>query len=226
MPEDHPFDEAMREATQREWDKAKRTKRELSPSLRATIHDAIRQKHAEKQPEAAIPSFETAKTGSLAEMIRRLMDWRIAFAAAAVVVAGVLILPNLGPKRVELAMSLPPLKGGTPTEAGTLVDPSVTVSVNWKKQTMQIPLKAGGTLTGQFKPATNAPPLPLTFDVALAGTSAGQPVNGSGQLAVMPQDPNDRLDRFSTNALLWVKLDLKLRAGGKEEPLYRVFGTP
>ena len=151
---------------------------------------------------------------------------RIAIAAAVVLVAALVVVPNLVPKRVEVAMVLPPLKSGTPTEAGTLVDVSVVVSVNWKKQTIQIPLKAGGELTGQFKSATNAAPLPLAFDVAVAGTNAGQPVNGTGQLLIMPQDASNKLDRFSTNALLWVKLDLKLRAGGQEEPLYRVFGTP
>ena len=123
-------------------------------------------------------------------------------------------------------MYLPSPKGGTPTEGGKLVDASVAVSVNWKKQTLQIPLKAGGELTGQFTPAANVPSVPLTFDVTVAGIMAGQPVSGTGQLAVMPQDPNDRLDRFSTSALLWVKLDLKLQAGGQKEPLYRVFGTP
>ena len=151
---------------------------------------------------------------------------RLAVAAAVVLVAALLVFPNLVPKRVEVAMFLPPLKSGTPTQAGALVEASVVVSVNWKKQTIQIPLKAGGELTGQFKSATNAAPLPLAFDVAVAGTNAGQPVNGTGQLLVMPQNPSDKLDRFSTNALLWVKLDLKLRAGGQEEPLYRVFGTP
>jgi hypothetical protein len=151
---------------------------------------------------------------------------RIAIAASLVLVATLVVVPNLVPKRVEVAMFLPPLKSGTPTEAGTLVEVSVAVSVNWKKQTIQIPLKAGGELTGQIKSATNAAPLPLAFDVAVAGTNAGQPVNGTGQLLIMPQNPSDKLERFSTNALLWVKLDLKLRTGGKEEPLYRVFGTP
>ena len=151
---------------------------------------------------------------------------RIAIAAAVVLVAALVVVPNLVPKRVEVAMVLPPLKSGTPTEAGSLVEASVVVSVNWKKRTVLIPLKAGGELSGQFKSATNAAPLPLAFDVTVAGTNAGQPVNGTGQLLIMPQNPSDKLDRLSTNALLWVKLDLKLRTGGKEEPLYRVFGTP
>lgn len=222
MPEEHPFDKAMREAAEKEWEEAKRTPYEISPTLQAAIEEAARNK------PATVPAAKPEETGSpsILVLLQRLFQQPLIWGAAVVVIAALIFFPSLVSKRVELAMALPPLKAGTPTEAGTLIEPSVVVSVNWKKRTMQIPLKAGGELTGQFKPATNAPPLPLAFDVTLTGTSAGQPVNGTGQLVVMPQDPSDRLDRFSTNALLWVKLDLKLRAGGQEEPLYRVFGTP
>jgi hypothetical protein len=222
MPEEHPFDKAMREAAEKEWEEAKRTPYEISPTLQAAIEEAARNKPA--SVSAAKP--ERTESPSFLLLLQRLFQQPLTWGAIVVVIAALICLPSLVSRRDQLAMYFPSPKGGTPTGAGTLVEPSVVVSVNWKKRTLQIPLKSGGKLTGEFKPATNGPPLPLAFDVTLSGTNAGQPVNGDGQLMVMPQYLGDKLDRFSTNALLWLKLDLKLRIGGQEEPLYRVFGAP
>ena len=128
-----------------------------------------------------------------------------------------------------LAMSLPSLKGGVTAEAGRFVNAKVNISVNWRKQTVVIPLKAGGRLTGRFQPAqpgSISPVVPLVFDVSATGDTDGQALTASGQLVIMPKDPDSHEKKLTAKAMLWARLNLKLQAGGKEEPLYRVFGTP
>ena len=164
------------------------------------------------------------------DVIVRVLRGRLAFGVAVALIAALLVIPTMIHRQVELAMFLPTLKGGPPPDSGKLVDASVVVSVNWNRHTIRIPLKAGGDLTGQFNPARqpagNVPALPLVFDVSVDGSAAGQPVIGTGQFIIMPGGIDGTIKQFSTNAILWARLDLRLRSGGQQEPLYRVFGTP
>lgn len=150
--------------------------------------------------------------------------------AAVVLVAAFLLFFMSVSRPVTLAMVNPPNKGGTPPMISPWLNDSVAVVVNWKDSSLTLSLKDGGALTGKLSPSEGppgAPALPYQFDLSVRGRSGtGAEIIGLGQLLVMPNDSATTRSKLKPATILWAKLNLKLQAGGQEDPVYRVFGTP
>ena len=237
MPDEHPFDDAMRDATRRDWEAAKKRPYQMTEkqreSLRMTIAGDIGAGEKVNQSvtrPVATPTPDTERKASIS-MLRWLLDSRISLAAAALLVVGFTIFFMSISRPITLAMVNPPNKGGTLHLISPWLDDSVAVMVNWKDSSLTLSLKDGGVLTGKLTLPEKGPPgtpaLPYQFNLSVRGRSGtGTEITGAGQLLVMPKDSTSTRVNLKPEAILWAKLNLKLQAGGQEDPVYRVFGTP
>lgn len=225
MSSEHSFDRAMRTATESEWKAAKERPYQSSESLRRAIKGVIDSQRVDSSAHRG-RGLRPLSLMRILEFLRSPLGYAVA-GALAILICGALFGVKLLHPTETFAMSVPALRGGPP-EAGRLVEPSVTVAINWKKGTISMPLKAGGQLVGSFRPSqlANSSAMPLTFDVVVGTDEQATPVTGTGQWVVMPRDADAAPQRLSATAVLWAKLTLQLRSNGKEELLYRVFGTP
>lgn len=236
-PVDKKIAEAIRDYVAQEDERIMRHT-ELRPNFTATVMARIDEIEARKSrhkssnmPARPIMERPDQRIDSVAPKFWWIGTRTVGFSvAAALIVVGLVFFFIFQPQPMTLAMAIPPHKGGTPPLNSPWVNDNVAVTVNWKDSSLNLSLKDGGALTGKLSPSEGspgAPALPYQFDLSMRGRSGtGAEIIGSGQLLVMPKDSTTTRGKLKPATILWAKLNLKLQAGGQEDPVYRVFGTP
>ena len=136
MPDDEPFDKAMREATERDWEASKPKPYQMTTAQRAAIRNAAAIESLTKDDAPAVKkSDHTSADSKIIPLFQRMLRPRMALAAAALLVGAVVLLSVAVPRPVELSMTVPTIKGDPPPTPSMFVNEAVDVSVNWKRGT-------------------------------------------------------------------------------------------
>ncbi|MBL9171405.1 MAG: hypothetical protein JNN07_26975 [Verrucomicrobiales bacterium] len=193
----------------------------LSPNFSEDVMARIRREEARGEAR------EESRESALGWLVFLQSRTALAISAALVVLALVVLIP-LGSSSAQFAMALPQgIKGEPPKAPDFYLDPAPKLSVDWKRLTFSIPLRAGGELSGTLAPISGATGGPAReFDLKAAGTSNGESVSATGRLVVMPNKPDETPPVLRVQDVYWLKLNLTLRGSAREEQIYRVFGSP
>jgi hypothetical protein len=172
---------------------------------------------------------EEARQGAMESGWLVLLRSRTALAVTAglAVVVISLVVP-LNSTTAQFAMVSPEgIKGETPKPPDFFLDTAPKIAVDWKHQTLRIPLKTGGKLSGTITPKPGVPGAAAReFEIAATGESNGESITATGKMVAMPNNPDDAPQFLRAKDVYWLKLNLALRGNTREEKVYRVFGSP